>query len=55
MSEDIWTIDGNLETAARTPPREQDGDPDHGHRVHHAHVIPLDGDSYRTRAHRKTK
>jgi len=20
--------------------------------VHHAHVIPLDGDSYRTRAHR---
>jgi DNA replication protein DnaC len=23
--------------------------------VHHAHVIPLDGDSYRTRAHRKTK
>lgn len=23
--------------------------------VHHAHVIPLDGDSYRTRTHRKTK
>ena len=23
--------------------------------IHHAHVIPLDGDSYRTRAHRKTK
>jgi DNA replication protein DnaC len=23
--------------------------------VHHAHVIALDGDSYRTRAHRKTK
>ena len=23
--------------------------------VHHAHVIPLDGHSYRTRAHRKTK
>jgi len=23
--------------------------------IHHAHVIPLDGDSYRTRTHRKTK
>ena len=23
--------------------------------IHHAHVIPLDGDSYRTRAHRKAK
>jgi len=22
------------------------------HHAHHAHVIPLDGDSYRTRAHR---